>query len=173
MAALDPTKGHAALRRGRFSSPGATYFLTLCTADKRVGLTTDSVPQAIHREIADMEADGTCTGRCHVIMPDHLHALIVLGERLSLARAVQRLKAKTSAVLHSAGLAWERGFFDHKLRADEPVDPIFRYIYLNPYRANLLPISERWPHYHCAAADWAWFSRQLDRDLPIPDWLVR
>ena len=169
MAALDPIKGHAALRRGRCSAPGATYFLTLCTANKRLGLTSDPVARSIHQEIPAMEAAGTCSGRCHVVMPDHLHALIVLGNRLPLARTIQRLKAKTSSGLNSAGLAWERGFFDHKLRADEPVGPVFRYIYLNPYRANLIPNSERWPHYHCAAEDWQWFSQQLDRELPIPE----
>lgn len=173
MAALDPTKGHAALRRGRFSAPGATYFLTLCTEARRAGLTATDVATSIHREIAAMEADGTWTNRCHVIMPDHLHVLIVLGDRLPLAHAIQRFKAKTSGVLHTAGLTWERGFFDHKLRADEAADALFRYIYLNPYRAGLIGPQERWPHYHCAADDWTWFSVQLERRLPIPEWLAR
>lgn len=57
MAALDPRKGHSALRRGRFSAVGATYFLTLCTEDKRPGLTNDSIAAEIHREFAAMEAD--------------------------------------------------------------------------------------------------------------------
>ena len=173
MAALDPTKGHAALRRGRFSAPGATYFLTLCTEARRAGLTATDVATSIHREIAAMQTDGAWIDRSHVIMPDHLHALIVLGDRLPLARAIQRFKAKTAGVLRSSGLTWERGFFDHKLRADEPADALFRYIYLNPYRASLIGLQERWPHYHCAAVDWEWFSGQLDRELPIPEWLAR
>jgi REP element-mobilizing transposase RayT len=173
MAALDPSKGHAALRRGRFSAAGATYFLTLCTEDKRPGLANDSVAAEIHREFAAMETDATWIDRCHVVMPDHLHALIVLGDRLPLARAVQRLKAKTAGALLSSGLTWERGFFDHKLRANEPADAVFRYIYLNPYRGVLLGKQERWPHWHCAPTDWAWFSGQLEHELPIPEWLAR
>ena len=78
MAALDPRRGHAALRRGRFSAADASYFLTLYTENKRSGLTCDSIAAEIHREFAAMEADATWIDRCHVVMPDHLHALIVL-----------------------------------------------------------------------------------------------
>ncbi len=171
MAAFNPSRGHAALRRGRNSANGATYFLTLCTAAKQPGLCIPGIAAVIVEQIAAMDADRSWLARCHVIMPDHLHLLVVLGDRLPLGRAVQRLKAKTSSALHAAGIAWERNFFDHKPRATEPADPVLRYIYLNPYRANLVQPHERWPHYHCSAVDWQWFGRQLDRELPIPEWL--
>lgn len=169
---FNPGKGHAALRRGRFSQPGSGYFLTVCTEDRRSGLASDLAADAIWNEIAAMEADATWGLRCGVIMPDHLHLLVSLGERLPLSRCVQRLKAKTGAPLRSASLSWERGYFDHRMRFDDDMAPVFRYLYLNPYRAGLLSLGQRWTHYRCSAEDWAWFRTQLDQDLPVPDWLA-
>ncbi len=119
-----------------------------------------------------MEADATWALRCGVIMPDHLHLFVSLGDRLPLSRCLQRLKAKTCASLQAADLAWERGYFDHRMRPDDDAAPVFRYIDLNPYRAGLLPLDRRWSQYWCRAEDWEWFRTQLDRDLPVPDWLA-
>jgi hypothetical protein len=47
-----------------------------------------------------MDADATWQLRCGVVMPDHLHLLVVLGGRLPLSKAVSRLKAKASSSLH-------------------------------------------------------------------------
>ena len=119
-----------------------------------------------------MVDDGTWGLRCGTLMPDHLHLFVSLGERLPLSRCLQRLKAKTSAVLKSAALCWERGYFDHRMRPYDEVLPVFLYIYLNPYRAGLVPLGQPWAHYRCGAEDWAWFHTQLDHDLPVPEWLA-
>jgi len=105
-------------------------------------------------------------------MPDHFHLLVELGAKLSLEKAVSRLKAKTSADLRTAGVGWERGFFDRRLRAADDVLDVFLYIYLNPYRAGLCARTESWPWFHCHPDDWAWFRDYLDVDRPPPQWLA-
>jgi putative transposase len=168
----NPPKGHAALRRGRVSMPGADYFLTLCTDQKRAGLLHPEITERITYELKAMQADATWRVRCSTIMPDHLHLLITLGDRLAVEKTINRLKAKTSATLATHHLTWERGFFDHRLRPDEDRAAIFHYIYLNAYRANLLTATERWPWFHCAPADEAWFTARLTENLPPPAWLA-
>lgn len=171
--AFDRTKGHAALRRGRVSIPGSNYFLTICSDDRRPGLSAPDVAAAIFDEIHAMEADGTWTCRCAVVMPDHVHALVTLGERLSVGKAVGRLKARTAAALQlsDACLLWERGFFDHHVRPDEDRIPVFLYVFLNPYRAGLCRHTEHWAWYECRPLDWSWFREFLDADRPVPEWL--
>lgn len=169
---LNPARAHASLRRGRYSQPAAEYFLTVCTEARQTGLTTVDVAAAFLNEVQAMVSDGTWVTHCAVVMPDHVHLLITLGERPPLAKAVQRLKARTSAVLRTAGIRWERGFFDRRLRPDDERLPVFLYIYLNPFRAGLLPGSDKWPHYFCRDADWAWFRDLLDADRPYPEWLM-
>ena len=90
-----------------------------------------------------------------------------------MGRTLQRLKAKTSATLRLHGLHWERGLFDRQLRPDDDCLAAFLYIYLNPYRAGLLPKEEKWPHYFCCEEDWDWFSSYLEQNLPPPEWLMR
>lgn len=169
---FDPTRGHAALRRGRCSQPSAEYFLTICTQAGRAGLVTQPVADAILHEARAMSADGTWILLCAVIMPDHLHLLINLGERLALGKAVQRMKAKTSVTLRARGLVWERNIFDRQIRPGDDRLAVFRYIYLNPYQAGLLSSSDRWPYYHCREGEWAWFRDMLDCDRPYPEWLI-
>ena len=171
--ALNPDRGHAALRRGRFSRAHAEYFLTICTEARHAGLTKPPVARAILDEIHAMSADGTWIVQSAVVMPDHLHLLIILRERLALTKAVQRLKARTSAGLRSADSSWERGFFDRQLRPEDDRLPVFLYIYLNPYQAGLLQESDKWPHYYCRSEVWAWFRDMLDADRPYPEWLLK
>ena len=109
--------------------------------------------------------------RCAVVMPDHLHLSVDLGAKLALGKAISRLKAKTSADLRGAGLYWERGFFDHRLRAADDVLDVFLYIFLNPYRAGLCARTESWPWFHCHSDDWVWFRDRLDEERPPPEWL--
>jgi len=170
----DPLKGRIALRRGRVSNPGREYFLTVCTDRRRVGLTTSTVAGAIFDELRGMETDGIWLQRCAVVMPDHLHLLVVLGGRLSLGQAVARLKAKTKPVLQTANeeLKWERDFFDRLLRPEEDRIAIFLYLFLNPYRAGLCQRNDHWPSYQCRNEDWEWFQNYLETDLPCPEWLA-
>jgi putative transposase len=168
---LDPAKGHAALRRGRYSQVDAEHFLTICTADKRAGLTLPRAANAVLSEGRAMSADCTWVLHCAVVMPDHVHLLVTLGARLSLERSVQRMKARTAPTLRSSGLRREHGFFDRKLRAGDERLPVYHYIYLNPYRAGLVALSERWPYFYCRDEEWQWFQPLLENDLPYPEWL--
>ncbi|HUR57959.1 MAG TPA: transposase [Opitutaceae bacterium] len=166
----DPHKGHAARRRGRYSEPNREYYLTIGTDGKRCGLTSRPAAEAILEECRAMDADATWKLRCGVVMPDHLHLLIVLGERLSLGKCVARLKSKTAAAL--GPLNWERGFFDHYVLPEKDHLSLFLYIFLNPYREGLCAHSARWPWYYCRPEDWAWFNGLLDEERPDPRWLL-
>jgi REP element-mobilizing transposase RayT len=174
----DPTNGHAALRRGRVSIPNAEYFLTVCTDEKHPGLSSPAAATAILDELRALDADHTWQLRSAVVMPDHIHALIILGERLTLGQSVGRLKAKAKSSLravaaHSAtSLAWERDFYDHRVRPDEDRWAIFHYIFFNPYRAGLSVTGDRWPWYYCRESDWSCFKDLLDAHPPYPDWLT-
>jgi hypothetical protein len=81
-------------------------------------------------------------------MPDHIHYLFTLGERLSLGQCLIKLKAKTKEALQAVGLSWQRDFYDHWLRADDSMEGFAKYIYLNPYQKSLLAVEDSWPYWH-------------------------
>lgn len=170
--AFDPLHGHAALRRGRRSESGAEYFLTFCTLNKKQGLAVPSLAKPIKSAASKLETESLWTLRTGVIMPDHIHFLISLGSTASLTDAVRLFKGRLSPVLRQAGLRWQPAYFDHRLRAGEDVLPVFLYIFLNPYRAGLIPQAAKWSGYYCCANDWSWFEPLTNAETPFPEWLA-
>jgi len=75
-------------------------------------------------------------------MPDHLHWLFQLQERLTLAQAIKQLKARSAlrinGLLGRQGPVWQRGDYDHAIRRDEDLRAVARYIIANPLRAGLV-----------------------------------
>ena len=167
----DPAKGYRALRTGRFSATGETYFLTFCTAERAPGLHRDELADEIVGELNLMERECIWAIRCATVMPDHVHLLATLGNRLPLGRAVARLKAKTVSALRRSGLGWQQGYFDHRLRPREDQLGYFHYVFLNPYRAGLIATGDKWPWFVCGNEDEKWFRPLLNQGLPEPEWL--
>ena len=168
---MDSGPGYEALRRGRFSQPASRYFLTLTTEERLPGLSTAAVATTIKHEISALEADHSWQVHAAVIMPDHLHLLITLGHRLTLGQAVGRLKAKTANLLARTGLRWQEIYYDHHLRPDDLPGDGVRYIFLNPYRAALLPTSERYNWTWLGTEEQQWFTPSADDGRPFPEWL--
>jgi hypothetical protein len=75
-------------------------------------------------------------------------------------------------VLRLTDLRWQRACFDHRLRPEEDRLPVFLYIFLNAYRARLVPTDQTWPAYFCAADDWHWFEPLTNASCPFPEWLL-
>ncbi|MDD2765190.1 MAG: transposase [Opitutaceae bacterium] len=167
-----PWKGYSALRRGRWSEHNADYFLTICIRRPQADLHSSSLVDAIFGGMHRLAVDGLWTVHTAVIMPDHLHLLVTLGERSDLSECVRMFKGRLVPALRKANLAWQPSFYDHRLRSAEDLLPVFLYIYLNPYREKLInPGLVQWPGYYCASEDWAWFGQLTDGEQPFPAWL--
>jgi hypothetical protein len=48
---------------------------------------------------------------------------------------------------------------------------VFLYIFLNPYRKNLIQLDRPWPGYYCSTEDWNWFGPLTKENCPEPAWL--
>jgi REP element-mobilizing transposase RayT len=91
---MKPRPGYEALRRHRVTIPGASYFVTLCTHDRRCGLNSVAIAGRIRAELQDMENEGIVRLQAAVIMPDQLHVLIIVLGRLRIGQVIGRMKAK-------------------------------------------------------------------------------
>jgi REP element-mobilizing transposase RayT len=169
--AFDLRHGHAALRLGRWSESGADYFLTICTHERTKGLTGPLIVSAIWRESDRLADESVWLMRTAVVMPDHLHLLVTLQGKADLSSAVRQFKGRLTPVLRQYGLRWQQAYFDHRLRVNEDRLPVFLYIFLNPYRAGLIPSSKSWPGYRCHPDDWTWFGPMTNSSCPMPEWL--
>jgi REP element-mobilizing transposase RayT len=135
------------------------------------GLTNELVRIAMTAELRRLEIEGYWHVRSSVIMPDHLHTLIALKDSKSLSSVVRLFKGRLSPLLRVVRLQWQPSFYDHCIRAGDDLLPVFLYIFLNPYRSNLVEVTEKWLGYYCSLEDWAWFGQLTHEKLPFPEWL--
>jgi len=95
--------------------------------------------------------DGAATDTlAFVVMPDHVHWLFGLGAAMSLSRVLESFKSHSARelnVLHATRgrVVWQKGFFDHAIRAEEDIRAVARYIVANPLRAGLVSSLRDYP----------------------------
>lgn len=123
------------LRKGRVSQPSMAYHITTVTKNRIPHFALLDNGRKVVRELMRLETEGRAETLCYVVMPDHLHWLMVLHQG-RLSDAVQLLKGRSA---HAIGCAvWQTNYFDHAAREDEDIRKMARYIVANPLRANLV-----------------------------------
>lgn len=154
-----PERKNVRLKEYDYSNPGA-YFITLCT-DGRKKILSDII---VGQGLAPAETNLTLYGKIaekqlfcleerfdyvkidkYVIMPDHIHAIIVLKEltaEASLRPTIPDIlcvyKSLTTRDCKKAGFKEKRlfqsSFFDHVIRNRQDYEEIWNYIDTNPCR---------------------------------------
>ena len=133
------------LRKGRISIPNSRYFITLCTERRKQDLTKDLIATEIISTLRQQQVEGDFDLMCATVMPDHIHLLMRLGNRITLSQVIGKLKTQTRDILQPDHLGWQANFYDHRLRVETTTERFARYIFLNPYRQRLIPIESNWP----------------------------
>lgn len=134
--------GHKALRKGRVSLRNHVYLITTTTV-KRQRFFDDFNAGCVAASCFENTALlGDARMLAWVLMPDHAHWLIYLGELDALSVVVSRLKSASArlanGVLNRRDALWEPAYHDHVLRAEEDLQNVARYIIVNPLRVGLV-----------------------------------
>ncbi len=89
---------------------------------------------------------------CWVLMYDHVHLLVQIGDRESISRLINRLKTNTARKVNMAlgtkDRFWEKGFHDRAIRSEENIVDIARYIVMNPIRAGIVKSAGMYPYWN-------------------------
>ncbi len=84
-----------------------------------------------------------------VIMPDHVHLLITIGEGMTIEKAMQLVKGRFSYRLARefgyAGEVWQRGFSEVQVIGRESFEKHVSYMAENPVKAGLVDSPEKYP----------------------------
>jgi len=149
-----PSVGYRALRTNRVSLPGHVYLITT-TTHLRQRLFADFITARIAvRALNHPQTLGSSAVSAWVLMPDHFHVLLQLGDVDDLSRLVNRLKSRigreVNRHLHRAGPVWQCGFHEHLLRKEEDLRNVARYVVMNPLRAGLVRRVSEYPHWDAA-----------------------
>jgi putative transposase len=124
----------------------SVFFVTInCKPRGRDHLTSGDIPARIFDSITFLRDRRTWFPEMVLLMPDHLHALISFTwEKLQgMNRVIADWKRFTAARF---GIAWQRDYFDHRIRSDQDHQSTWDYIRENPVRAGLVTSYEQWPH---------------------------
>jgi putative transposase len=146
--------GHRALRQGRHSLTGVAYLVTAVTLGRSHDFADNEAAAAVCRCFADPANHGDAQMLAWVLMPDHAHWLIELGERDALGDVVGRLKAVSARALNRQrgrdGVVWAPAYHDRALRTWQEVRHAAAYVVRNPLRAGLADSLAAWPHWYTA-----------------------
>ncbi|HZX70318.1 MAG TPA: transposase [Rhodanobacter sp.] len=151
-----PVIGRRALRQGRVSIPGQIYLLTITTHPRRRLFADPTRARIASGVIHSAFTWGDASLFAWVLMPDHWHGLLQLGNE-PLARVMNRFKGNLTRALNASlepqQRIWDRSFHDHALRADEDVRQVARYIVANPIRAGLAVNALDYPYWNAIWLD--------------------
>jgi REP element-mobilizing transposase RayT len=159
VATFPPNAGTAALRRGRHSCAGQVYLLTFTTHRRQRHFADFHRACLAAKTMHDFQRRGGAKVLAWVLMPDHWHGLVELGDSVGLAKWVGQLKGSSAFALRMAmpGMdrIWADGFHDHALREDDDLVGCARYIVLNPVRAGLVTSLANYPIWNAVwLGDW-------------------
>jgi len=134
--------GHRALRRHRHSQPQQIYLITTVTRGRLPAFDEWATACAVSRAITDPGLWRGAKLLCWVLMPDHLHVLVQLGDAEPLAKLIKRVKSVLARIVHEVrgghGRLWAAAYHDRALRQEEDLLAVARYIVANPVRAGLV-----------------------------------
>ncbi len=142
-------KPHAGnLRKGRVSESGRAYLITTVTHKRRRFFNDLSAARTLVLTLREAHQRSYAETLAFVVMPDHLHWLMTLGDQQDLAKVVAGVKSVAAHRL--GGKVWQKGYYDHALRQEKDIKAVARYIVANPLRSGLVERVEDFPHWDAA-----------------------
>lgn len=122
---------------------GAIFFVTICCAERGSNqLCRQEVATVLFEAVEFRQKALRWYVHLLVLMPDHLHALVAFPHDQPMSSVVANFKEMTA---RKAGIRWQTGFFDHRLRSDESFEEKAGYIRHNPLRDGLVDEAADWP----------------------------
>ena len=138
------------LRKGRFSQQNNEYFITFACQNRSKIFNNDHTARIFCQQIQLNQQYCNCLWKTWVLMPDHFHGLLQLGNE-DLSKTISHLKGNTAKLINKSlgatGKIWQTSFYDRCLRKEEDRIGIARYIVANPLRAELVSDIRFYPYW--------------------------
>ena len=127
---------------GRTSLSGQIYHVTVCTYRRQPVFACWKSGRILVHILKDLQQQQVASSLAWVIMPDHFHWLMQLGDSHYLGDALQLCKGRSAKAINQhlgrQGNLWQRGVIDRAIRREEDLVQVARYIVANPLRAGLV-----------------------------------
>jgi putative transposase len=138
---------------------GTTRFVTFTCYRRHQYLTTDLARQVLIQGLVHLRMQRDVRILGWVLMPEHVHFVLLPPEGLRLGEAMGRFKNWTARQILSASefkgvvlyrndgrrALWQRRSYDHNCRTPEVVRQKIEYCHKNPVRRGLADCPSEWP----------------------------
>jgi len=142
------------LRVHRCKEESATFFVTKCLSPRQPVLVRSGMAAVVVQTLRFAVEERRILLAAFVVMPDHWHALMYVMPPLTLPVVMHRLNSwigrETRSVLRNAGVGWQNGYYETRIRSTRQFAYVRGYIEGNPERQGL--VGDR--------RDWRWSSAQ-------------
>ena len=129
------------LRTGRYSEPLGLYFVTKCVDDKKEMSESNRV--RICDSFIHARSAGWLLLHAFVVMPDHWHILVSLGQSEELSLVIGKI-CRYANCNNKERIIWQSSYHDHKVRSGESIAEIVQYIENNPLRKAMVAQCDEW-----------------------------
>ena len=140
------------LRKGRVSLTNRFYSITLVAHKRENIFIFMDINRLIIKEMKKIEAQEAAKTIAFVVMPNHIHWLIQLGNKKALSNVIKSFKGRCSKVARNdLGMCklWQRNYYDHMIRNENDLLNNARYIIANPLRAKIVDKITSYAYWDC------------------------
>ena len=121
---------------------GEIFFITICCSERTLNQLANPATFAVMTSALEQYMRAAkLWARLFLAMPDHLHVLAAFPADQKMEGVLRNWKR---FVAKQAGVDWQDGFFDHRLRQQESLEKSAHYIRMNPVRAGFVTEPEEW-----------------------------
>ena len=117
------------------------YLITAATRARYPAFEDLSLGRVVVQTLKAADIAQRTSTLAYVLMPDHLHWLLMLREGDSLSGIVGWVKgvsARRIGLMVGLKGVWQTGFHDRAARTDEDLHTLARYVVANPLRAGIV-----------------------------------
>jgi putative transposase len=130
--------------------PSRTFFATTKASMGRRLLQSERNAGLLIEVLRSLVAEHKFELHDFVIMPDHVHLLLTVGEGMTIEKAMQLIKGRFSHRLTKEfghlGEVWQRGFAEVQVMKNADFEAHCAYIAQNPVKAGLVDSAELYPY---------------------------
>jgi len=133
------------------------YFVTICCEARKPVFSDSKHAIALIDRLKHVAERHHFGVRAYCVMPDHFHGLVEgLGPQSDLLLFVRNFKQVSSREYskQNGQALWQKKFYDHILRANDSIDLVSWYIWMNPVRKGLCGKPFEYPYSGSFTGEW-------------------
>ncbi len=140
----------------RLRIPGALWFFTLVTYQRRIIFDNECTIAKLMRAIKKVTVIKPCQIEAYVILPDHIHLIMSLPEADSDYSSRIRMIKTSFTKDYVKGFkesprndkgemrVWQSRFWEHWIRDDNDLERHLNYIHYNPVKHGYVELPDQW-----------------------------